>query len=359
MVRAIITNAPNGGVKIENVNINEPEHYEVKLRPVYTGLCGTDRGEVLGNLSFAYNEPGYNYLVLGHEAICQVIEASENPYKIKPGDYVVPVVRRPGKCVNCRIGREDDCSDGDKHEAGITGLHGFMRDYFYDEAKNLVKINDKNMVKVAVLTEPTKNVMKAFEVFDTVSKRSIFQGDDSTNLTKNCLIIGTGSEAFLYAFMAREYRFNVFMTNRHPVGEEKLSIISRINADFYDYTREDPLKGIDLLIDTSGDPGTIFRFVRKMNYNGVVILFGTNGRAPATSIDGEDIDYIIERNISLVGSVDGAKRHYLRAVEYLEKWNYSEGSVINRLITGVFEPEDVSIFTKKPENEIKSVIKWS
>ncbi|WMT51902.1 MAG: glucose 1-dehydrogenase [Ferroplasma sp.] len=358
MVNALTTNAPSGGIEFHNVQISDPKDFEVKLKPLYTGICGTDRGEVHGNLSFAYNHPGYNFLVLGHEAVCQVIDAQENEYGIKTGDYVVPVVRRPGECVNCRIGREDNCSDGKKNEAGITGLHGFMRDYFFDMPENLVKVNDRSMVREAVLTEPAKNVMKAFEVFDTVSRRSIFQNKDSTFIGKNCLIIGSGSEAFLYSMMANEYRFNVYMTNRHSLEESKLSILEKTGSIFFDYTSGIPLKGIDLLIDTSGDPATIFRFVRTMNNNGVAILFGTKGNAPGTQVNGEDIDYIIERNISMVGSVDGSKKHYLDALRYIEKWNHAHNSVIGDLITGTYSPENTEIFLKKPEGEIKSIIKW-
>ncbi len=358
MVNALTTNAPTGGIEFHNVKIQDPEDFEVKLKPLYTGICGTDRGEVHGSLSFAYNQPGYNFIVLGHEAVCQVIDIQENEYGIKTGDYVVPVVRRPGNCVNCRIGREDNCSDGKKNEAGITGLHGFMRDYFFDSIRNLVKVNDRSMVREAVLTEPAKNVMKAFEVFDTVSKRSIYQNEDSTFAGKTCLIIGSGSEAFIYSMMAHEYMFNVYMTNRHSLEEPKLSILEKTGSIFFDYTHNIPLNGIDLLIDTSGDPATIFKFVRMMNNNGVTILFGTNGNAPGAQVNGEDIDYIIERNISMVGSVDGAKKHYFDALKFIEKWSHVQNSVINNLITGTYSPENTEIFQKKPEGEIKSIIKW-
>ncbi len=359
-INAIISNNPTGGVKYASINAGISNGQSLKLKPLYTGLCGTDRAEVSGSLSFTYNPPNQDYIVLGHEAVCQVIDVGPNVYEIKAGDYVVPVVRRPGKCVNCRIGRPDNCSDGenDIHEAGVRGINGFMQDYFYDNIKNVIKINDKSMVKVATLTEPTKNVMKAFDVFDTVSKRSIFENEDSTYLNKNCVIIGTGGEAFLYAFMAREYRMNVFLTNRHDIDDYKKKIIDTIHAKFYDYTKEKMSNKIDFLIDTSGDPGTIIKFAEQLNFNGVLILFGTNGKAPSGQLSGELINYIVERNITVSGSVDGAKKHYLKAVEYLEKWNYSENSVIKNLITGEFRPDDIDIFNKKPADEIKSVIKW-
>jgi glucose/galactose 1-dehydrogenase (NADP+) len=357
-VKAIVTNAPNGGVAVKTVN-TDTSNYMVLLSPIYTGVCGTDRGIVLSSLKFAYNPEGSDYLILGHESICEVID-SKVP-ELRPGDLVVPVVRRPGDCLNCRIGRQDNCSDGKKHEAGITGMHGFMQEMFADDPEFLVKVDDKSLREVGVLTEPLKNVLKAFEVFEAVSKRAIFHGEDSTFLGKKVVVIGTGCEAFLYTMMARELGFNALMINRHPLSLEIQTIFDDLGLNFVNYAEnpKDPFSsGIDLLIDTSGDPNTVFNFLRKVNYNGVVILFGTNEKAPPGSFTGADIDYIVERNITIAGTVDAAKKHYLQAIEYLTKWHYTYGEKLEKVITAKFSPENTAIFMAKQKNELKSVIAW-
>lgn len=357
-IKAIVTNAPNGGVKVRQLEF-DPGEYKVLLSPLYTGVCGTDRGIVSGSLPFSYNPQGSDYLVLGHESVCQVEDS--NVPDFKKGDLVVPVVRRPGDCVNCRVGRQDNCSDGDKHEAGITGMHGFMRELFTDDPEYLVKVPDSSLREVAVLTEPLKNVMKGYEVFDTISKRSIYHGKDSTILDKHAVIIGTGCEAFLYTMMAKEIGFNSFMVNRHPLSDKMMGVIGDLDLSFVDYNVDEDkpfANGIDLLIDTSGDPATIFKFVRKLNYNGIALLFGTNGKAPAGSFDGMDIDHIVERNITIAGSVDAAKKHYFQAIEYITKWRYTYGKKLEDVITGRFEPEQVEIFDRKQTDELKSVIRW-
>lgn len=361
-VMALTTRAPDGGVTYESINIEEPENFEVKLKPVYTGICGTDRGIVRGALPFAYDPKGSDRLVLGHESLCQVLEVVDNDLGIKKGDYVVPLVRRPGGCVNCAIGRPDNCSDGDKHEAGITGLHGFMREYFFDRLENLVKVTDPNIADIAVLTEPLKNVVKGFEVFDTVSKRAVFGNSDSTYDGKRAVIVGTGTQGYLYSFMAREYGFDTMAINRHPIADSNVEMLNSFGVGFVDYSKDQDRVvkgGIDLLIDTSGNPETIFSFMKHLNYNSVVILFGTNGKAPAAPVDGGFIDYLVERNITVAGVVDAAKTHYETALRYLRKWKYIHGDALSRIITGKFDPSETGVFTKKPEGEIKSVIKWS
>ncbi|MEM0155968.1 MAG: glucose 1-dehydrogenase [Thermoplasmataceae archaeon] len=360
-VKAIYTVAPGGGVKIDRLPIEKLPEQNVKLKVIYNGLCGTDRGIVSGSLSFAYNPSGSDRLILGHESLCMIEEIYAESNEFKKGDLVVPIVRRPGDCVNCRIGRQDNCSDGKKHEAGITGMDGFMREYFYDNLDYLVKVPDVALKDVAVLTEPLKNVVKGFEVFDIVSKRSVFANEFSTLEGKRCMVIGTGSEAFLYAMVAKEYGFDVTLINRHSLEPRKLEIIHSFGIEFLDYITE-PGKAIDhennLIIDTSGDPGTVFRFLKTLAYNGVLVLFGTNGRAAPASIDGKDLDFFIERNITVAGTVDAAKIHYIKAIEYLRKWKYVYGNSLSDLITGIFPPENLELFSRKPSGEIKSVLRW-
>lgn len=355
----IITNAPAGGVNFGHIELDLSD-FEVRLEPVLTGICGTDRGIVNGALHFAYNPHGYQKLVLGHESLCRVIETDLNDFGISKGDLVIPMVRRPGKCINCLAGRSDNCSDGDKHEAGITGMHGFMREEIGDYAQYLVKVPDPSIGDVAVLTEPLKNVCKAFEVFDVVSRKSIFTDREGSYNEKHSLVIGTGSEAFLYALKSMDYGFNTHITNRHDLDGVKSDIVRRTGMNFFNYKNSDPAegKGYDLIIDTSGHPETIFNFLKKMNHNGILILFGTNGKAPPTPVNGVDIDYIVERNISIIGSVDGARIHYERAIQDITRWKYQYGNVLDDMITARVKPEQTEVFHEKSSDEIKTVIDW-
>lgn len=359
IVRSIVTDAPRGGVRIESLNMDFHD-FPVILKPVLTGICGTDRGIVNGALPFAYNPHGEDRLILGHESLSIVVSAEPNRYNIKAGDMVVPMVRRPGKCLNCLTGRSDNCSDGQKHEAGVTGLHGFMRDEFGDFPEYLVRVPGNRKDDLTVLTEPVKNVEKVFEVVDIVSRRSIFTDSSGAYDEKRAVIIGTGSEGFLFALKSMDYGFSTGITNRHPLDETKGKFVEDTGMGFYDYAKAGIREndGIDLLIDTSGDPGTVLRFLGKMNNNGIVVLFGTNGKAQPAPVNGEVLGSIVEKNLSVVGSVDGARIHYERALQDLYQWKAHYGSAMETMITSRVTPEDIGIFLKKPADEIKTVISW-
>src|SRR5437773_11725278 len=98
---------------------------QAKMRVLDVGVCGTDREIV----SFHYGIPpeGFEYLVIGHESLSEVVEIGPQVSKVKPGDLVVMTVRRPcphESCVACREGRQDYCYTGDYSERGINQRHG-------------------------------------------------------------------------------------------------------------------------------------------------------------------------------------------------------------------------------------------
>ena len=115
--------------------INTPEPAiagptEVKLRILEAGVCGTDR-EIT---SFQYGTPPVNspHLVIGHEALGEVVCVGSGVTGLAPGDLAVLMVRRPcphDGCAPCSRGRPDFCITGDFTERGIRGarLHDRVR----------------------------------------------------------------------------------------------------------------------------------------------------------------------------------------------------------------------------------------
>src|SRR5438094_6637855 len=75
---------------------------EVRLRMLDIGVCGTDK-EIC---AFEYGTPpsGSDVLVIGHESLGEAVEVGSEVTRVRLGDLVVPMVRRPcphGDCVAC------------------------------------------------------------------------------------------------------------------------------------------------------------------------------------------------------------------------------------------------------------------
>src|SRR5262249_32146921 len=129
------------------------------------GVDGTDRGiDATGD---GGAPPGYDFLVVGHESFGQVVEVGPNVVDLAPGDYVVATVRRPGSSIYDLIGTNDMTTDETYRERGINLLHGFLTEYYVEDAEYVVKV-PQGLREVGVLLEPTtvveKGITQAYEI---------------------------------------------------------------------------------------------------------------------------------------------------------------------------------------------------
>ena len=111
---------------------------EVLFRVHQAGVCGTDRD--LARFRFGYPPEGEACMILGHEALGQVVETGSGVTELAPGDWVVPMIRRACSppCASCASGRRDLCLTDGYRERGIFGAHGYFCDWAVDDAEDLV-----------------------------------------------------------------------------------------------------------------------------------------------------------------------------------------------------------------------------
>jgi len=270
------------------------------------------------------------------------------------------MVRRPGGCRMCKLGRQDYCEDGDFVEAGIRGKNGFMRDEFIEDKRFLVKVNERSIIDLAVLTEPLKNVMKMKEIFYFLKSRIPWYCEDSTLSCKNIYVFGTGAEGLLTSAVFKSIGMNVVAVNRHPLDENMMNFLDRNRIDYLDTSSESITRKVadlemDAAIDAVGSMDVLKEISDNIRNNGIAIMFGTGGQLPSSIYD--VLGNIVDKNIALAGSVDGAKIHYVEAISFIESRGNFMG--LRKIITGKYHPEDLDIFKKKEKGEIKKVIVWS
>src|SRR5947207_14179493 len=71
----------------------EPAAGEVLCRTLELGVCGTDREILLS--AKPWTPVGEDRLILGHECLARIEAVGSGVSDYRPGDLVVPVVRRP------------------------------------------------------------------------------------------------------------------------------------------------------------------------------------------------------------------------------------------------------------------------
>src|SRR5437660_4954572 len=77
----------------------------VRVKVLRVGEDGTDKE--INAAEYGAPPEGFNYLVIGHESLGRVEEVGANVTELRPGDYVVATVRRPGSSIYDRIGAYD------------------------------------------------------------------------------------------------------------------------------------------------------------------------------------------------------------------------------------------------------------
>lgn len=142
-----------------------PQGRGVLVKVLRVGVDGTDKE--INAAEYGAAPDGYNFLVIGHESFGRVEAVGPNVKELRPGDYVVAPVRRPGSSIYDRIGTYDMTTDDTYYERGINLRHGFLTEYYVDNPEYIVKV-PQGLKEVGVLLEPytvvAKGITQAYEI---------------------------------------------------------------------------------------------------------------------------------------------------------------------------------------------------
>src|SRR5512135_2362322 len=142
-----------------------PDGRGVLVKVLRVGVDGTDKE--INAAEYGAAPDGYDFLTIGHESFGRVEAVGPNVTELKPGDYVVATVRRPGRSIYDLIGTNDMTTDDVYYERGINLRHGFLTEYYVDDADFIVKI-PQGLRHVGVLLEPftvvQKGIHQAYEI---------------------------------------------------------------------------------------------------------------------------------------------------------------------------------------------------
>ena len=126
-----------------------PGQGEVLLKSVAVGICGSDVHGFTGESG--RRKPD---MVMGHEAVGQVVELGPEVTRLQVGDWVaVYNIRSCGKCRFCRAEQEQLCPD--KKMLGVNaGRWGAMAEFFTFPEAGLFKLDPSIDPAIGLLTEP-------------------------------------------------------------------------------------------------------------------------------------------------------------------------------------------------------------
>src|SRR6266513_2496372 len=171
-----------------------PEGRGVLVKVLRVGVDGTDKE--INAAEYGAAPEGYDFLVLGHESFGRVESVGPNVTSVKPGDYVVATVRRPGKSIYDLIGTNDMTTDDTYFERGINLRHGYLTEYYVDDAEFIVKI-PQGLKQVGVLLEPTTVVEKGiYQAYEVQRRLKVWK-------PRKAAVMGAGTIGLLAAMVLR------------------------------------------------------------------------------------------------------------------------------------------------------------
>jgi threonine dehydrogenase-like Zn-dependent dehydrogenase len=347
----------------------EPElrgPHDVLVRTIETGVCGTDR-EIC---EFLYGSPppGERHLILGHEAIGEVVAVGSDVQGLCPGDLVVPSVRRPCPhpcCEPCRAGRQDYCATGDFSERGIKERHGYMTEAFVEEERHLYLV-PPGLRDLAVLTEPLTVGEKALSQVWQVQRRLPWGADAGSGEGKTALVLGAGPVGLLGAMLLVARGFRTFVYSRSPAPNPKAAIAEAVGARYISSQKLPPeaLAGvtgpIDLVYEAVGAADISFAVMAQLAPNGVFVFTGIPPELPAIPVAADSLmRRVVLGNQAIIGTVNADPAAFHAALQDIALFGRRWPEAVRGMITGRHAPERYREVLVGPRAGIKNLIAFA
>lgn len=239
-------------LRVEKLPVPECGKGQVRVKPAWCGICGSDLHEYLGGPNICPTTPhpltGEKVpLTFGHEFSGIVESIGEGVTKFKTGDRVcVQPIIYDGTCGACHEGLINCCYSGGF--IGLSGWGGGLSEYVVAPEASIYKVPDNVSLEVAALVEPLAVGWHAVNV-------STFQPGQSA------LILGSGPIG-LSTILALKAR-----------GGNGLIIVSEVSSQRKSFAKS---FGADVILDPTSDD-IVARCLELCDNQGVHVVFDCAG----------------------------------------------------------------------------------
>jgi threonine dehydrogenase-like Zn-dependent dehydrogenase len=318
---------------------------QARVRVLDVGVCGTDR-EICA-FEYGTPPPGSDHLVIGHECVGEVIGVGMGVSQVKPGDLVIPMVRRPcphAHCAACRAGRQDFCFTGDFRERGIKEAHGFMTDEIVEEERYL-NVVPRELADVAVLVEPLTIAEKALIQLWGIQERLPWgcphRPGRAHGHCRRALVLGAGPVGLLGAMALRAHDFETIVYARETLPNPKAALAERIGARYVssgDVPPEEIVEtfgAIDVVYEAAGASKLAFDAMQTLGANSVFVFTGVPGRKAPITLDSDRwMRDLVLRNQVVFGTVNAGRDAFEAAIRDLSRFRALWPQAVAALISG-------------------------
>lgn len=303
----------------------------ILVKVLKVGVDATDRE--INEAKYGNAPPGYNFLVLGHESFGVVEEVGPNVRSVKPGDYVVATVRRPGGSIYDQIGTYDMTSEETYYERGINLLHGYLTEKFVDHEEYIVKI-PKGLKHLHVLMEPMSCAAKAVaQAYEAQRRLRVWR-------PQRAFVLGVGQIGLLATLLLKLRGLEVYSLARSLPGTLSSQIVQGLEANYVS-TQQTSLDELaqkvgkaDLIVDATGSSAIAMNAMKHLGHNGVLVWTSITGGSHSTELPSDkiNIEWVLGNKL-LLGSVNANREHFEFGIRALALGESMYPGVIEKILT--------------------------
>lgn len=275
-------------VKLENIEIGDPQQDEVLIKLVGTGICHTDLSVLKQDI------PTPLPIVLGHEGAGIVEKVGPGVTEFEKGDHVVIAFAFCGECRTCKRGKPGSCEN-----LGALNFDGTMRDgtmrmskdnesvatlfgqsslatYSISHKINLVKVDKE--IDLSILGPLGCGIQTGA---GTVANKL------KPEFGSSIVIFGCGAVGLSGLMVASQLGCeNVIAVD---INEDRLELAKELGAthtlngkevDALEEINEITEGGAQYAFDTTGVPKIVLQSIRCLAVDGVVALVAVGGEVP-------------------------------------------------------------------------------
>ena len=319
-------------VEMPKPNVNEIANGRgVVVKVLRVGVDGTDKE--INNAEYGAAPAGDDFLVIGHEGFGIVEEVGPNVTELKKGDYVVATVRRPGTSIYDVIGTNDMTTDETYFERGINLRHGYLSEYYVDDAEFIVKV-PRGLKDVGVLLEPMTVVQKGItQAYEIQRRLRVWK-------PKRAAVLGAGTIGLLATLVFRLRGIEVVTFGRTPKPYLNSDLIEDLGAAYIstedisvpDYAKQHG--GFDIIFEATGFSPIVFDAMQALAKNGVLVLSSVTGGDKVIEIPADKInlDFVLGNKV-MVGTVNANREYFETGARDMAQAVLEYGDWLLRLLT--------------------------
>jgi glucose 1-dehydrogenase len=303
----------------------------VLVKVLRVGVDGTDRE--INAAEYGAAPEGYNFLVIGHEGFGCVEAVGPGVTFLRPGDFVVATVRRPGKSLYDAIGLQDMTTDDEYFERGINLRHGYLTEYYVEDEAFVVKV-PQGLKDVGVLLEPMTVAQKGIaQAYEIQRRMKVWR-------PRTAAVMGSGTLGLLASLVLRLRGLDVTTFGRTPEPYLNADLLSAIGVRYVntaertiaDASREHG--PFDLIFEGTGSSAVVFESMLALAKNGVLVLSSITGGTRTLEIPADriNLEFVLGNKV-MVGTVNASRENFETGVRDMAQAEAEYPGWLRRLLT--------------------------